>query len=138
MAEARSTIGVQLHWGVEDTVTSDIEIRDFPDLGGAPEKVDITTLSDAKQVGLKGIEAIGALTFTANYTKDEYDRVKTDAGKTLFYSLRFSATEGFNWKGSHTVYVTGAGVNDPVQMKIVIAPTTRPKNMAEAEEEEED
>lgn len=121
-----TTMGVTLAWGENATLGNTLDIVDFPDLGGGPERVDITTLSDTAQVGLKGVEAIGALPFTANYTKDEYDRVKLDANKPLYYGLKIDDTKTFTWQGSHIVYVTGGGVNDPVRMRVVIAPTSRP------------
>lgn len=106
-------------------MTDSIDIIDFPDLGGAPENIDVTTLTDTKQVGIKGIDSSGALVFTANYTKIDYNTVKTAASTAKYYSLVLGSGDKFTWQGSHSVYVTGAGVNEPVQMKIVIAPITQ-------------
>jgi hypothetical protein len=47
----------------------------------------------------------------------------------LFYILEFGSngSEGaFYWKGKHTAYVVGAGVNAVTEMKIAIAPSTKP------------
>ena len=46
-----------------------IDIKSFPDLGGAPEMLETTTLSDAAQTYIPGIQASDALEFESNYTK---------------------------------------------------------------------
>ena len=121
-----TTIGVKLHWGATSALGESIEIVDFPDLGGSPEMVDATTLSDTKKKDIKGIDTISALTFTSNYTKADYNRVSSDAGVPLYYSLRLNDEEQFTWQGAHRVYVTGSGVNEVVRMKITVVPSTQP------------
>ena len=51
-----------------------IDIKDFPDLGGAPEMLETTTLSDKMQTYIPGIQSLDALEFTANYTKDDFEK----------------------------------------------------------------
>lgn len=52
-----------------DTTTYEklVDIKDFPDLGGAPEMLDITTLSDPMSTFIPGIQSLDALEFTTNY-----------------------------------------------------------------------
>lgn len=45
-----------------------IDIKDFPDLGGTPEMLETTTLSDSMQTYIPGIQSLDALEFTSNYT----------------------------------------------------------------------
>ena len=45
-----------------------IDIKEFPDLGGDPEMLETTTLSDNMQTYIAGIQSLDALSFTANYT----------------------------------------------------------------------
>lgn len=127
---AISTYGVTLKWGIAaEALTKKINIKDFPDLGGAPELLETTTLSDSAQAYINGIQALAALEFTANYTKDDYETVLTDANKPLFYALEFGAngSEGtFEWQGEHAVWVVGAGVNAVSEMKVSIAPSIKP------------
>jgi hypothetical protein len=128
---AISTYGVTLKWGkTSAALTKVIDIKNFPDLGGAPEVLETTTLSDETQTFIIGIQSADAMAFTANYTKDDYTAVKADAGKDLYYSLEFGddGDEGiFEWQGQHSVYVTGADVNGVVEMVITIAPSTKPE-----------
>ena len=127
---AISTQGVTLKWGTSsESLTKKIDIKNFPDLGGAPEMLETTTLSDDTQTYILGIQSLDALEFTANYTKEDYEAVLEDAGKDLYYSLTFgqNGSEGvFNWQGQHTVWVTGGEVNGVVEMVISIAPSTKP------------
>lgn len=128
---AISTYGVTLKWGEDALTTSKvIDIKNFPDLGGAPELLETTTLSDAAQSYIKGIQTAGEMPFTCNYTKADFEAVLADEGKKLYYQLEFgdAGDEGiFEWQGEHTVWVTGADVNGVVEMVISIAPSTKPE-----------
>lgn len=130
MGRAISTMGVTLKWGESpEALTKKIDIKNFPDLGGAPEMLETTTLSDEAQTFIPGIQSMDALEFTANYTKADYEAVLADEGKELYYALEFgeNGSEGvFEWQGQHTVWVTGAEVNSVVEMVISIAPSTKP------------
>jgi hypothetical protein len=127
---AISTQGVTLKWGASSAaLTKVIDIKDFPDLGGAPELLETTTLSDAAQTYINGIQSMSAMEFTANYTKAAYEDVLEDANTPMYYSLEFgeAGAEGkFKWQGEHAVWVVGAGVNAVTEMKISIAPSTQP------------
>ena len=127
---AISTQGVTLKWGTSpESLDKKIDIKNFPDLGGAPEMLETTTLSDDTQTYILGIQSLDALEFTANYTKEDYEAVLTDAGKDLYYALEFgqNGSEGvFEWQGQHAVWVTGGEVNGVVEMVISIAPSTKP------------
>lgn len=128
---AISTQGVTLKWGTSATSLSKVvDIKDFPDLGGAPEVLETTTLSDQIQTYILGIQGSGMMEFTCNYTKEDFDEVMKDANKDLYYALEFGdkGDEGiFEWQGQHTAWVVGAGVNAVTEFKIGIAPSTKPK-----------
>lgn len=125
-----STQGVTLRWGATAlAMTKVVDIKDFPDIGGAPELLETTTLTDSAQTFIHGIQTMGAMEFTCNYTEATFQTVSTSAGTPLFYALEFGAAgaEGsFTWQGSHSVWLVGAGVNAVVDMRISIAPATRP------------
>ena len=127
---AISTYGVTLKWGpTMAAAVKEIDIKDFPDLGGAPEMLETTTFNDKSQTYIKGIQSLGALEFTTNYTKQDYNNVAEDSNTELFYILEFglNGLEGaFYWKGKHTAYVVAAGVNSVIEMKITIVPSTKP------------
>jgi len=102
------------------------DIKDFPDLGGAPDQIETTSLSDEARTYIAGIKDQQALEFTANYTAAAYTAVNALTTTTAF-TLEFGtagASGIFAWSGTASAYVTGAGVNEVVEMKIVIIPST--------------
>ena len=125
---AMSTYGITLmHKGVGSTYTKLIDIKDFPDLGGAPEMLETTTLSDSMQTYIEGVQSSDALEFTANYTKEDYATCNDLKGKKESYAVYFGE-EGVNGKfefdGYLSARVNGGGVNEVVGMTISIAPAT--------------
>lgn len=121
---AISTKGVTLKIKKGAAFEKLVDIKAFPDLGAAPELLDATTLSDAAQVFVQGIQTTPALEFTANYSKDDYDAVMATAGAENEYQLVFGDAGSFSWKGTHTAWVVGSAVNTIVDMKLSIAPST--------------
>ena len=125
---AMSTQGIYLmHKGEGSTYTKLIDIKDFPDLGGAPEMLETTTLSDSMQTYIEGIQSSDALEFTANYTKEDYTKCNALKGKEESYAVYFGdeGTNGkFEFKGYLSARVNGGGVNEVVGMTISIAPST--------------
>ena len=119
-----------------DTYTKLIDIKDYPDLGGAPEMLETTTLSNGAQTYIPGIQSQEALEFTANYTKADFDTLKALEDTDLSLAVWFGGTESngtvtptgsdgkFEFTGRLSVFVTGGGVNEVVGMTISIAPST--------------
>lgn len=113
-----------------------IDIKSFPDLGGEPELLETTTLSDKMQTFIPGIQKLDALKFTANYTKDGYAKLKELEGQQIEYAVWFGGTEQggvltpdgsngkFSFTGELSVYVSGGDVNQVVDMTATIAPST--------------
>ena len=129
---AISTYGIFLMKGTKGegstiTYTKLIDIKDFPDLGGAPEMLETTTLSDAMQTYIEGIQAADALEFSANYTKEDYATCTALKGVKTPYAVYFGeeGTNGkFAFEGYLSARVNGGGVNEVVGMTVSIAPAT--------------
>lgn len=122
---AINTYGIELHWGESaEAVAKVVDIKDFPDLIGDPEMLETTTLSDAQVTNIPGIKSSDMLTFTANYTSADFAKVNGDAGKALYYKLKFSDGSSFAWQGQHTCGLPGKGVNEVVEFTINIAAST--------------
>ena len=119
-----------------DTYEKVVDIKDFPDLGGSPEMLETTTLSDKMQTYIEGIQSSDVLEFSANYTKADYTALAALEGTVYSYSLWFGGTEAdgvvtptgsegkFNFDGTLSVHVTGGGTNEVVGMQISIAPSS--------------
>lgn len=127
-----------------DTWEKLIDIKDFPDLGGAPEMLETTTLSDKMQTYIPGIQSLDALEFTANYTKTDFETLKALEGSEQDFAVWFGGTESagtltptgtdgkFEFKGQLSVFPVGGGVNEVVDMTVTIAPST-PITLADSE-----
>ena len=110
-----------------------IDIKEFPDLGGTPEMIEITTLSDKVQRNIPGVQSLDALEFTANYTLTDYKALKALEGTEKEFAVWFGGTENgdtvtpngrdgkFKFKGQLSVYTNGGGTNEVVEMTISIA-----------------
>lgn len=110
-----------------------IDIKEFPDLGGTPEMIEITTLSDKVQRNIPGVQSLDALEFTANYTLTDYKALKALEGTEKEFAVWFGGTENgdtvtpngsdgkFKFKGELSVYTNGGGTNEVVEMTISIA-----------------
>lgn len=125
---AISTYGIALmHKEEGGSYVKLVDIKDFPDLGGAPEMLETTTLSDGMQTYIEGIQSADALEFTANYTQGDYVKCNALKGKKESFAVYFGE-EGENGKFSFDGYlsarVNGGGVNEVVGMTISIAPAT--------------
>lgn len=125
--------------GGGEAFTKLIDIKEFPDLGGAPEMLETTTLSDKMQTYIPGIQSLDSLEFTANYTLEDYKALKViqDAEKTMDFAVWFGGTEQtdgsvtpsgdrgkFSFKGQLSVFPGGSGTNEVVEMTITIAPSS--------------
>lgn len=126
------------------------DIKDFPDLGGEPEMLQTTTLSDKMHTYIMGIQSSEAFNFTANLY---WDNPTADGQKGLgFLSLKEkgipSATYDFRlvfangeydaneyatvptgvhcayWSGQFTIYQLGKGVDEVLECQITITPST--------------
>ena len=140
---AISTYKIFLMMKKEASYEKLIDIKDFPDLGGAPEMLETTTLSDKLQTYIPGIQSLDALEFTANYTKEDFTKLKALEGVEHEYAVWFGGTEEanvltptgtdgkFQFKGQLSAFPVGGGVNEVVGMTVTIAPST-PITMAEA------
>ncbi len=115
-----------------------VDVKDFPDLFGTPEALDKTTLSDRSRVYEQGIEENDVQEYTANYDYNTFKTLRGLKGNEYEFAVWFGGTESdstdvvsptgsegkFKFKGKLGVSISGKGVNEIVDMKISIAPTT--------------
>ena len=114
-----------------------VDIKNFPDLGGTPEQLDTTTLSDKARTYINGIQAQQAMNFQHNYTLEDYQKLAALEDTDTAFAVWFGGTENddgtvtptgeygkFKFSGELSVYVNGADVNQVVNMTSTIAPST--------------
>ena len=115
-----------------------VDITSTPDLGGTPNMIEITTLSDDTQTFIPGVKQLGdGLEFTANYDLVDYKKLKALEGQQVDYAIWKGGTgtsgatavpsgaDGkWEFKGELVVFPTGGGVDEAFGMTINIAPST--------------
>ena len=109
-----------------------VDIKSYPDLGGTPEMLETTTLSDKAQTYIPGLDSTDALEFTANYTKADYEKLLALKGQEVELAVWFGGTESagvftptgadgkFEFKGYVSVVATGGDVNAVREMTIAL------------------
>lgn len=119
---AINTYGISLSWGESaENIAKIVDIKDFPDLMGTPEQLETTTLSNGSQTFINGVRSAETMSFTCNYTKEDFTAVMADSEKPLHYVLKFLDGSQFTWEGQHTCGLPGKGVNEVVEFTINIA-----------------
>ena len=118
------------------TYTKLVDIKEFPDLGGAPEMLDTTTLSDGARTYIPGIQETESMTFTANYTKADFTALEALKSTESYYAVWFGASGAqgsenpdghmgkFEWSGDISAGISGGGVNEAVGMTVNCTPST--------------
>ena len=138
--DAISTYKVFLMYKADDDAstayTKLVDIKEFPDLGGDPEMIETTTLSDNVQTNIPGVQSSTGFTFVTNYNLKDYQKIKALEGDTHSFAVWIGGTgEGSTltptgsdgkWKfdGKLVVYPNGGGVNEVINMTISIAAST--------------
>jgi len=119
----------------ESNVAKVVDIKDFPDLGAAPEQIETTTLSDFGRTYIPGIENTETKTLTANYDAGTYATLAAMKDVEKVVAIWFGGTESggvvtpdgsngkFVGKAYVNVFVAGAGVNEVVNMTITLTMT---------------
>jgi len=108
-------------------------IKDYPDLGGTPNSIEVTTLCDEQQRFIPGVKSGEQLSFTANYTASDYSAIQALAGTQQEFGLWFGANSGgdpdghdgkFEFTGYISVSLVGKGVDEVREMTITITPNS--------------
>lgn len=99
-------------------------LSSVPDVGGSPEKIEVTNLSDGNKRYIQGIKDYGDLEFEFYYNKEEessaedirnsYQKLREieKANKSIWWQLVYPDGTGHRWKGGVSVKRSAAGVNE--------------------------
>lgn len=113
------------------SMTKLIDIKEFPDLGKAPDTLEVTTLSDKNKRYILDIKDYGSLEFTANYTPANM-KALSDAASNKHFAVAFgtsgsstSTTYGnegkWAFEGEMSYWVKGGGTGAVREIGISIA-----------------
>lgn len=113
------------------------DIITFPDMGGEPEMIDITTLSDKMERKELGIQKSDSKPFEVLYDPTTYDTLAALENKEESYALWLGGDEQpdgsvtptgssgkFEFKGKLSCYLVGKGTNEAHKIQVTIAPTS--------------
>ena len=114
-----------------------LDIKSYPDLGGSPETLQTTTLSDPMHTNILGIQANDSMEFTCNYDATDYNTVKALEGAEQYLAVWFGgwdeeeqhfypdeADAQFKFKGYVSVHANGGEVNAVREMTVTVAAST--------------
>lgn len=102
-------------------------LQQVPDLGGAADRVDVTTLADSNRKYINGIKDFGELAFTFLYdnsgASSNYRLVRAlEDGNTLtYFECAFPDGTKFTFSGYCSTTINSAGVNDAMTFALNIA-----------------
>ena len=110
------------------TFTKLLDIVSYPDMGGAPNKIDTTDLSATKmKTFINGLMEAPDLVFEANYDEAVYTTISALADTKKKFQLHFgtAGVDGkFQWEGIPAIWVTGGGVDEARKMTLQISAET--------------
>lgn len=107
-------------------------LYNIPEMGGTPERIDVTNLEDGHKRSILGISDVGDLTFGFFATKDEIDTTTQirdtwnilqgyeTAGTVLNWKLEYPDGNGYTWKGTCSVRRAAVAVNNAIQFNLDI------------------
>lgn len=136
MAHGLLSKDVELRYSstAEGTFTKLNGLFEFPDLGGEPDQIDVTNLSDDSFKYIHGLKDYGSLSFGFIYdgmgNTSNYKTLKDleDAGKTIFWNVVIpkAGDDGatgitFSFSGVPAVYMSGTGVNSRLEFQLSVA-----------------
>lgn len=115
------------------TPTKLVDITNYPDLMGTPEKLDATTLSDTQRKNILGLKDGNDMEFEILYIASEFNTLNSGGATVKSYAVYFGADGSgnpdghdgiFTFSGTYVITPTGGGVNEVRKGKITFATTS--------------
>lgn len=120
--------GAKLGYKTTGTTYTDlVGLKEIPELGGDPEKVEVTTLADTAKKYEYGVTDYGDLEFKFNYDNSSADSpyrvlrgLAADKTKTEFELTLIDGTK-FTWSAIPNVKLGGGAVNGLIEFTLKMA-----------------
>lgn len=98
------------------------DVKTIPALGGSPQEIDVTTLTDTRTKQIEGIEAATTAAFSVQYKGPSWNYVHAKAGDRKQYNWRVTYPDGMvaTFTGSFTIQFGEAAVNGSLTYTITI------------------
>lgn len=129
---AISSYGIQLQYSTTENGTYNklVDVKEVPDLMQPPEALETTTTSDSSQTYILGIQSSDVMEFTCNYTGADFNKIKGMKGTEYWIRVCLGnnpsnpGTDGkVTFQGFVDASISGAGVNEVVDMTVSVAPS---------------
>lgn len=106
-----------------------------PDMGGAPNKVDVTNLRDKAQRSINGNQQTASLDFPFYYNNEKDDDITENmvlrsfsklkelekSGALIHWKLTYPDMTYYQWDGKPTAWRTAANVDEPLKFTASIS-----------------
>lgn len=112
--------------GVEDEYKNLPGLKEIPDVGTTPEKVDNTTLTDKHKINEAGIGELPDMVYKFKYDNSSVDspyrvlRQCQDAGKILSFQETLKDGTVTEYDAEISVKRTGGGVNGVIDFELTV------------------
>lgn len=92
-----------------------------PDMGGEPEKIDVTSFDQKKyKKYIQGLMDLPTLQFDFFDSTTNYNAaLSAESDTSKSYSLTYPDGSGYTWTGTHRTFKLGAAVGDAIKFRIV-------------------
>lgn len=110
---AISTIGTKLGYKLTAVATEYVNapyLQEVPELGAAPEQIDVTVLTDTIRKNVPGVQDLGDLAFTFIYDKDTFQALKALTG-VIFWQVILPDGVKFEFSAIPSIAMGSAAVN---------------------------
>ncbi|QAS70263.1 phage tail protein [Oenococcus sicerae] len=121
--------GTILGWSVDGTTFTDVAgIQTTPDIGAAPDSIDVTSLADTKRKSVSGLAAAATLAFNVIYKGVNFSALIPKDGDGVQYKWQITYPDGMKatFTGSFTLTVQNAAVNGAITFTISIVVSDGP------------
>lgn len=105
-----------------------------PDMGGEPEKKEVSNMRDKNKRHILGLQDTGTLGFEFYYNRNataeengvlqnSFSELKKleKAGTPVDWKLTYPDDSYYSWKGTPSVYIMGASVGDPIGFRLSVS-----------------
>ena len=122
-------------------------LQSTPDMGGDPEKVDVTNLADGSKRYIPGVKDYGDLDFTFFYNDEDENpavseadvaaaystlRALQTANTTVWFKLIYPDNTGYQWSSKVSVKRSAAEVNAALKFTLRSTPLTELEDVTAA------
>ena len=122
-ANRQTSIGVQLLYGdTADSITNVVaDLKSFPDMIGAPDKIETTTMGDTQRTYQPGLSDPGDMQFIFAFsgmgsgTNWAALSAIESADTAKHWKLRFPDGSAFTWQGKVRLSMPGKGIAEALE-----------------------